>query len=292
MNKLDKIISNERGAIAIVALVLFFVITLSLFSIYRFVVADYVTSTYSIEQEGDKLQQSNLIESIKSNYVKDMKNDIDYDGMKDKLGLLDENNQSPWKLDYLNYAFEYTKLDEDGNEETDKGKFGRFYWERFRNYDEIIPVPILIDSKYKRTYDVRSNWEEKTNTTYDDGKLMLPESIYIEVVFGSGVSSIDLNLGNSFESKSYNFINRGQDKEIFKLENLPPTVSEIEVESSSPLRSTYFSVLKAREIDVEVFEKDNLDRIEGEKVLLHTLRIELGKNKNVIKFLGIGSEVE
>lgn len=293
MNRLKREINNENGAIAIIILVLFVVILISLFAIYRFVVGDYITTTSSIEAKGDKLQQTNVIESIKSNYIQDMKNDILYDDMVVKLKEdaikmnKDPEEMNSWKLDYLNYKYSYNNLDEQGSE-ISLGSFGRFYWEPFTNYKEILPKePIVPGAKYIRIYDVSANWKDDTIISFKNGAIRPPSITYLEVVFDSGVNSLDI----SFDGKGYNLINRGGTT-IVKLEELPSSIGEISIESTEPLGGTSFSFLKAREIDIEVFNKDNLGRSKGEKVLVKTLRMELGLNKNVMKFLEIGSEVE
>lgn len=278
-----KIGRDERGFISIMILVLFVVISLFLFSLYRYTITDYIVSSVSLDEKTEQLKQFNLLESLKGNYIEDMLNDVPYEKMKDKM-MKDEN----WKLEYLNYQYEYVKKDDEK-----LGNFGKFEWIDFKNYDMLIPEDENMEdtTRESRLYKVSQNWDSGDKSgVYEDGKLTLPKHVYIKVNFDDNVSRILLKWGNSFEMKEIDLIKRKPGDNIYYIDDVPPSVEEVIVESDVPLGGTLISVLKARELGIKVYKNDRLGNKEGDAVLVKTLRVELSKGENKIKYKELGDE--
>lgn len=295
-------LGNERGVISGLVLILFFVMSLMLLSVYRFVVMDYVVTSDAMELKVERIRQSNLVESLRSNYVSSMRNDMTYEQMeakefdktKEKVpGVVD------FSTEYRNYTFDYVKKDKvDGVwvDEDSRGEFGRFDWVDFKNYQSLEYPPSGIAGDVKlpyRRYEVSKNWDTSdTSGVYDKdkGTLLLPNNVVLKIKFDTGVSRVRIRMGNTFEYVENDFINRTREKDEFELSGVPRTVSWIEIESDVPLGRTSISLLKAREIDVMVYKKNSIRASKKVPVLKKTLRISLGQRKMVTRYINIGSE--
>lgn len=309
-NLIKSNLKNESGSVVMIFLIVFLAMVMFFLGLYSLVYSDYLKSTSGIDKLTEYNKQSNIVETVGPNYKQDMLNDIDYDEMELVYGY-EEPYKTNFKLEYNNYKFKYIKgdekdvlLDEDEiDKKYPKGTFGRFDWVHFKNYNDIeIPLDndtvvgnlddyeiIGEDGKKKvkiiREYAVSDNWkltgDEKTEY-YKNGSLLVRVPLYVQIHFGAGVDSIELSLGGN----SYNLINRGNTSNIYKLENVPYGISMVTVESTDEdvkLGSTSLSILRGREIDVEVYNTDKLKNTKN-KVLTKTINIELGTLNNYIYF--------
>lgn len=296
-------LGNERGVISGVLLILFLVMSLMLLAVYRFVVMDYLVTSDAMELKVERIRQSNMVESLRSNYVTSMRNDKTYGEMEakefDKAKAKDPKVVN-FAEEYRNYTFDYVKKDlVDGVwvDQNKRGEFGRFIWADFKNYQSLMPPPSGIAGDVKlpyRRYEVSKNWDTTdTSGVYDKtkGTLLLPNNVILKIKFDTGVSRVRIRMGNTFEYVENDFINRTREKDEFELSGVPRTVSWIEVESDVPLGRTSISLLKAREIDVLVYKKNTIKASKKEPVLKKTLRISLGQRKMVTRYINIGSEV-
>lgn len=270
--------NGEKGFITLMFLAIFVVLTLFFMALYNIAYNDYLKSGEGIINISESTIEGNLVESLASNYKDDMLNDVEYEDQK-LLYSYDDKYSKFFNLEYKNYKYEFIKLDEEGNESNKLGSFGRFNWLDFKNYSED-------ENDGSRIYTISDNWKEDKNLKsdyYSEGKLLLRVPIYIKIDFGSGVNSVNLSIGNDFESQDYNFINRENGSNIYKIESIPYSSDTITLRSDEDLSSTKISLLRKRALDVEVYTIDRFD-VKKVKKLTKTINIELGKNQNYIYF--------
>lgn len=290
---------NERGSVAVIFLALLMVISLFLFAVYKLAVVDYQVVVKSYEEIDDRVKQNNVIEVLKPYLTEDIMGEPNLEDIWDMIyeghELGDRNDVILAKdkgLDeLLEYDFEYREKDSSSwkRDEKDKWDFVDFknYEEKEHEYD-----PGNVDDfvGIERFYDVVDNWDNEDDVLQYRGEgvgyLHLPSKVYMKVKFDSDVYRIDVEVGNDFQVSTFEFTNRGYGKEgdslygLYELKgNLPPSVEYIRVMTEdSRLGNTEISILKGREIDVEVKNKESAG-VSDKSVLRKTLYLDMKKGK-------------
>lgn len=268
MIKKIKIMNNQKGMAAMLMLVMFVLICLIFYAMYKFVLNDYVTINKSIEDQRDQLRQQNLVETLKHNYMDDMRNDIEFDSMAGNQELSNhsmvfkknfdkyKNSEDDEELKivdvalnsgYINYQFVYDKSEIDDscltlNNKIDiNGEFGRCGWVKYLNYDEFLPDENDDYPKYKRVYSNKDNWNKLSTgknkdlcegvceKTSENWILMLPKTIYLKIEFDSSVNGVEIEIGGESDYVDNYYINRGLDYEIVKFDGLPGDLSSSDI---------------------------------------------------------------
>lgn len=295
---------NEKGSVVYMFLVLFFIMSLFLIGIYSFVVSQSNRSSDGMSEINEFTKQSSLVESVKHNYSKDFFNDVSYGDMV--TNLEGSSLGKSLKLPYSQYIYSYNKLDSDGNVATNK-YYGKLDWLKFRYYDSVSEEALSdlypeledevpseeFDKRDKRLYKLKDNLLVGKDIDYNfidsnNGNLLVRTPLYVKVNFSSDATRVYLIIKSSSGSKIYSFINRAGIDNIYKITDIPYSAYEILMysEYGESLGSSSFSILKSREVDVEVFNKEyvGISYNKGSKVLGKTLKITLGRNENKIIF--------
>lgn len=223
--------SKEKGSVALLFLLLFFLIAIFGFSIYLIVASEYSKSAIKIEETSKKLEENNTLNSLFANYRKDILNDVSYNTMVSKLQ--DTNcetwsestcrEKSLWEKDYQFHNYEYSRTNlaflSSEKDNVKNGEFGEFYFMPFRDYTTLTTttgVGMSQVTDIKQTYLIEDNWVHSHEITYDASNpnnysnndfyqpktTTLPSSlisrgtIYIKVKFPKDVGYLNVTYGD------------------------------------------------------------------------------------------------